>query len=148
MRFGRTSQTGTSSLVGCCFRLSKISPTWEESWIARNAIAGLKEVTLNQNDWNKLERHGYVRRKIMPLKTCLVFRRNEGGEFVAHFSGLVNRLYPLIRAVAPLKRIASKQERGYPPHLEIVWPAAQRQYLRSLCPREGIQVLENSLWTH
>lgn len=143
---------GNGDKFFCWVLLSAVQddPTWEEFWIARHAIAGLKEVNLNQNDWNKLAREGYVavRRQITPLKTCLVFQRNEGGQFVAHFSGLVNRLYALIRSVVPLKKILSKQERGCPPCLEIVWPAAQRQHLRSLCPREGIQVLENTLWTH
>ena len=124
--------------------------TWEEFWIARNSVAGLKSVSLNQNDWENLEEHGYIRRKwgtTEVLKTCLAFQQNAGNSFAAHFCGLVNRLYPLVREVTPQKQIVSKHERGYPAYLEIVWPADRRQYLRSLCSREGIEVLENNLWT-
>jgi hypothetical protein len=81
-------------------------PTWEEFWIARNSIAGLKNVSLNQNDWENLEENGYIRRKwgtTEVLKTCLAFRQNVGNSFVAHFCGLVSRLYPLVREVTPLR---------------------------------------------
>lgn len=126
------------------------SPTWEEIWIARQAVAGFAEVKLNQHDWIKLEEHGYIslRRRVESLKSCLVFGLNTGGIFAARYCGLVNRLHALVRAVAPLQRIEVKQERGFPPHLEIHWPASQRQFIRSICPREGIEVKEHSLWNH
>jgi hypothetical protein len=123
------------------------NPTWEEIWIARQAVAGFAAVKLNQHDWMKLEEHGYIslRRRIESLKNCLVFRPNSGGQFTALYCGLVNRLHALIRQAPPLKRIEARQERGLPPHLEICWPAGQRQYLHSICSREGITAC-NCLW--
>ncbi len=126
------------------------NPTWEEIWIARQAVAGFADVKLNQHDWLKLEEHGYIslRRRVESLKSCLAPDPNTGGVFTARYCGLVNRLHALVRAVAPLQRIEAKQERGFPPHLEIHWPANQRQFIRSICPREGIEVREHSLWKH
>lgn len=124
------------------------NPTWEEIWIARQAVAGFADVKLNQHDWMKLEEQGYIslRRRVESLRSCLAFRTNSGGQFTALYCGLVNRLHALIRQVPPLKRIEARQERGLPPHLEICWPAERRQYLHSICPREGIEVKEHSLW--
>ena len=126
------------------------SPTWEEIWIARQAVAGFADVKLNQYDWMKLEEHGYIslRRRVESLKSCIVFTPSSAGQFTAQYCGLVNRLHGLVREVAPVKRIEAKQERGFPPHLEIHWPASQRQFIRSICPREGIDVKEHSLWNH
>jgi hypothetical protein len=123
-------------------------PTWEEFWIARQAVAGFRNLHVNQNDWQKLEEHGFikVRRKIDIQRSCLAIQSARGNTFVAYYAGLVNRLYSLVRAVAPVRRIEAKQERGFPPHLEIHWPASQRQFIRSICPREGIEVNEHSLW--
>lgn len=122
--------------------------TWEEFWIARQAVAGFRNLRVNQNDWHKLEEHGFikVRRKIGIQRSCLAMQAARGSTFVAHYAGLVNRLYALVRKVAPVKRIEAKQEHGFPPHLEIHWPASQRQFIRSICPREGIEVKEHSLW--
>ncbi len=124
------------------------NPTWEEIWIARQAVAGFADVKLNQHDWMKLEEHGYIslRRRVESLKSCIVFSPNTGGQFVAYYCGLVNRLHALVRTVAPVRQIVVKQERGLPPCLEIHWPASQRQFIRSICPREGIEVKEHSLW--
>jgi hypothetical protein len=66
-------------------------------------------------------------------------------ESVAHFAGLPNRLYSLVQKVKPLKPIKVVEERGLPPCLEIVWPAQQRQFIRSVCPQSGITVVDK-LW--
>lgn len=122
--------------------------TWEEFWIARQAVAGFRDLRVNQNDWRKLEEHGFisVRRKIEIRRSCLAMQATREGTFVGHYAGLVNRLYALASAVAPVRRIEAKQEHGLPPHLEIHWPANQRQLIRSICSREGIEVRDNSLW--
>ena len=122
--------------------------TWEEFWIARQSVASAHSVRLNQNDWHKLKEHGFIKvgRKIGIQRSCLAIQAAQGSSFMAHYSGLVNRLYALVRAVAPVRRIEAKQEWGFPPHLEIHWPANQRQFIRSICPREGIEVREHSLW--
>ena len=61
------------------------SPTWEEIWIARQAVAGFAGVKLNQHDWMKLEEHGYIslRRQVESLKSCIVFAPNSAGQFTA-----------------------------------------------------------------
>ncbi len=122
-------------------------PTWEEFWIARQAVAGLKELRVNQNDWKKLEEHGYVRlrRQFVIQKNAIEFGLEKNNECIARFAGLPNRLYSLVREVRPLRSIQVVDERGFPPCLEIVWPANQRQFLRSICSREGITVVEH-LW--
>lgn len=124
--------------------------TWEEFWIARQAVAGFRDLHVNQNDWRKLEEHGFlsVRRKIEIQRSCLALKPISNGTFVGYFAGLVNRLYGLVRSVAPTRRIEAKQEHGLPPHLEIHWAANQWQSVRSICSREGIEVKNNSLWNH
>ena len=122
-------------------------PTWEEFWIARQAVAGFQDVRINQNDWKKLEAHGYVRlRRGFAIQKCaVVFTPSAGNQTLARFVGLPNRLYSLIREVRPLRPLKVVEERGFPPCLEIAWPAHQRQFLRSICPREGITVVDR-LW--
>jgi hypothetical protein len=121
--------------------------TWEEFWIARQSVASAHTLRLNQNDWRNLEKHGFikVRRKIDIQRSCLAIQPAQGSTFAAHYAGLVNRLYALVRAVAPVQRIEAKQEHGFPRYLEIHWHASQRQFIRSICPREGIEV-KDSLW--
>ncbi len=122
-------------------------PTWEEFWIARQAIAGFQDLKINQNDWKKLEEFGYVklRRQFAVQKSALEFKPDGPIGSVAHFAGLPNRLYMVIRKVKPLKRIKLVEERGRPPCLEIVWPAHQRQFIRSICPQAEITVVDK-LW--
>jgi hypothetical protein len=122
-------------------------PTWEEFWIARQAVAGFQEVRVNQNDWKKLEEHGYVklRRQFMLQKTAIEFKSGGGLENVAHFAGLPNRLYSLVQKVKPIRPIKVVEERGLPACLEIVWPAHQRQFIRSICSQAGITVVDK-LW--
>jgi hypothetical protein len=122
-------------------------PTWEEFWIARQAIAGFQDLKINQNDWKKLEEHGYVRlrRQFVVQKSALEFKPGGGIESVAHFAGLPNRLYSLVQKVKPLKPIRVVEERGLPSCLEIVWPAHQRQFIRSICPQAEITVVDK-LW--
>jgi hypothetical protein len=124
-------------------------PTWEEFWIASQAIAGFQDLKINQNDWKKLEEHGYVRlrRQFTVQKSALEFKPGGEIESVAHFAGLPNRLYSLVQKVKPLKPIKVVEERGLPPCLEIVWPAHQRQFLRSICPQAGITLVDK-LWNH
>jgi hypothetical protein len=122
-------------------------PNWEEFWIARMAVSYLQHVTINQNDWKKLDDHGYVklRRQFMILKSAIKFELSEGAECVAHFAGLPDRLYSLVQKVKPVKPIKVVEERGLPPCLEIVWPAHQRQFIRSVCPQARITVVDK-LW--
>jgi hypothetical protein len=122
-------------------------PTWEEFWIARQAIAGFQELSINQNDWKKLEQHGYVRlrKRFMIQKCALEFRGGAAGETLARYVGLPNRLYSLVRQVRPLRAIRVVEEHGLPPCLEVAWPAHKRQYLRSICPRENITLVDR-LW--
>jgi hypothetical protein len=126
------------------------SPTWEEFWIARQAVAGFQNVSINQNDWRKLEEHSFIRlhRKIEILSSRLAIQPARGNTFVAHYAGLVNRLYGLVREVAPVLRIEAKQERGFPDYLEMRWPTTQQQLIRGICRREGIEVTEHTLWSH
>ncbi len=122
-------------------------PTREEFWIARQAVAGTVDLRINQNDWKKLEQHGYLRlRWRFSIQKCaIVFSVAASGETIARFAGLPNRLYSLVREVPPLRPIKVVEEHGLPACLEIVWPSSQRQYLRSICPREGITVVD-CLW--
>ncbi|MFA5187358.1 MAG: hypothetical protein WC551_12840 [Patescibacteria group bacterium] len=122
-------------------------PTWEEFWIARQAVAGFQELKINQNDWKKLADHGYImiRRHFAIQKCALEFKKGESGETIARFAGLPNRLYALVQEVRPLRPIRVVEERGLPPCLEVVWPANQCQVLRSICPRERITVVDH-LW--
>ncbi len=125
--------------------------TWENFWIARQAVAGYSEIKLSQNDWKKLERHGYIslyRGRFEVLKSCLVFALKINRQLTARYCGLVNRLHALVREVQPLGFIESKQERGFPAHLEIQWPAHKRQFIYNLCQREDIIIKEHSLWNH
>lgn len=126
---------------------------WEEMCIARSAVAGLRDVKLSQIYYEamKLEQQGYLfrRHQWQIRRAGIVFNNNIGNSFHAKYTGLTNRLYSVIRGMPPLKKLEVKQERGCPPHLEILWPAHQRSHIRSLCEREGISVLQqNSLWTH
>jgi hypothetical protein len=122
--------------------------TWEEFWIARNAVAGFRDLRVNQNDWRKLEEHGFVtvRGRIEIRRSCLAMESVHGATFVARYAGLVNRLYALVRSAKPVGRIEAKQEHGLPPHLEIRWPSNQWQSVRSICLREGIEISNNGLW--
>jgi hypothetical protein len=124
-------------------------PTWEEFWIARQAVAGFQEVKVNQNDWKKLEEHGFVklRRQFMIQKSAMEFKSGGGLESIAHFAGLPNRLYSLVQKVKPIRPIKVVEERGLPAYLEIAWPAHQRQFLRDICPQSGITVVDK-LWNH
>lgn len=125
--------------------------TWENFWIAHQAVAGLAFVKINQNDWKKLEEHGYLSRRrgrFEILKSCMVFGRRMGGQFTAYYCGLVNRLHALVREFPPIKMIEAKQERGFPAHLEIQWPQSNRSFIRNICQRENIQIQEHSLWNH
>jgi hypothetical protein len=85
-------------------------PTREEFWIARQAIAGFQDLKINQNDWKKLEEFGYVklRRQFVVQKCALEFK--PGGEVgsIAHFAGLPNRLYSLVKKVKPLRRMPGR----------------------------------------
>lgn len=122
--------------------------TWEEFWIARGAVAGFRNLRINRNDWSRLEEQGFVElgRKIEILQSRLAFCPRQGDIFVAHYAGLVNRLYSIVRAVPPVQQILVKQKRGLPPYLEVHWPASQRSFIRSICPREGIEIRQDSLW--
>jgi len=122
-------------------------PTWEEFWIARQAIAGFQDLKINQNDWKKLEECGYVklRRQFAIEKSALEFKPGGGMESIALFAGLPNRLYSLVQKVKPLKPIEVVEERGLPACLKIVWPAHQRQFIRSVCPQAEITVVDK-LW--
>jgi hypothetical protein len=123
--------------------------SWEEFWIARNAVASNTDIRFNQNDWRKLVEVGSVsiRHQITVSWSRLCFHRAVGGTFVAEFAGLVNRLYMLVRKFPPLERIRAKHERGCPPCFEIHWPAGRWQDIRALCPHEGIEICDNSLWS-
>jgi hypothetical protein len=124
-------------------------PTWEEFWIARQAIAGFQDLNINQNDWKKLDEWGYVRRRKQFLiqKSTLLFARAGPNEIVTRFTGLPNRLYLLVQQVKPLQQIKVVEERGLPPCLEIVWPAYERQFLTTICQQAGITVV-GKLWNH
>ena len=125
--------------------------TWENFWIARQSVAGFANVNLNQNDWKKLEKHGYLSRRrgrFEVLKSCMVFGRSMGGQFTAYYCGLVNRLHAVVRKFPPIKMIEAKQERGFPAHLEIQWPQNYQPSIRDICQRENIKIKQHSLWNH
>ena len=125
--------------------------TWENFWIARQAVAGFANVNLNQNDWNKLRKHGYLswrHGRFEILKNCMVFGRRMGGQFTAYYCGLVNRLHAVVRNFPPIKMIEAKQERGFPAHLEIQWPQNYQSSIHNICQRENIKIQKHSLWNH
>lgn len=125
--------------------------TWENFWIAHQTVAGLAFVKITQNDWKKLEEHGYLswcRGRFEVLKSCMVFGRRMGGQFTAYYCGLVNRLHAVVREFPPIKMIEAKQERGFPAHLEIQWPQNNRSFIRNICQKEHIEIKEHSLWNH
>lgn len=125
--------------------------TWENFWIARQSVAGFANVKITQNDWKKLEEHGYLSRRrgrFEVLKSCMVFKPTQKNQFTAYYCGLVNRLHAVARKFPPIKMIEAKQERGLPAHLEIQWPQNHRSSIRNICQRENIKIQEHSLWNH
>lgn len=125
--------------------------TWENFWIARQSVAGFADEKITQNDWKKLEKHGYLSRRhgrSEVLKNCMVFGQRMGGQFTAYYCGLINRLHAVVREFPPIKMIEVKQKRGFPTHLEIQWPQNNRSFIRNICQRENIEIQEHSLWNH
>lgn len=125
--------------------------TWENFWIARQSVAGFADVKITQNDWKKLEKHGYLSQRqgrFEILKNCMVFDRSMGGQFTAYYCGLVNRLHAVVRQFPPIKMIKAKQEWGFPAHLEIQWPQNNQSSIRNICQRENIEIKQHSLWNH
>ena len=61
--------------------------TWENFWIAHQTVAGLAFVKITQNDWKKLEKHGYLSRRrgrFEVLKSCMVFKPTQKNQFIEH----------------------------------------------------------------
>lgn len=125
--------------------------TWENFWIAHQAVAGLAFVKVTQNDWKKLEKHGYLSRRrgrFEVLKSCMVFKPTQKNQFTAYYCGLVNRLHSVVREFPPIKMIEAKQERGFPAHLEIQWTTNYRSSIRNICQRKNIEIKQHRLWNH
>jgi hypothetical protein len=91
---------------------------------------------------------GSERQKLVLAQTNPTFAKNSQGfrRLFAILNRLPNRLYSLVKRVKPLKPIEVVEERGLPSCLEIVWPAHQRQFIRSVCPQTGITVVDK-LWS-
>jgi hypothetical protein len=126
-------------------------PTWEEIRLAFDMMS-VSDTQLRFYPFLQIEQHGMATRRgrrWTDFDNRILFGRHDGGNCTCLYAGLTSAIYSIVREIEPLDKIATRWERGHPPHLEIRFSLRgdTDRRLREACQRVGIRIMHESLWT-